>query len=103
MVVMRPNHMHIWGLGHKYGMRLKPFHFREELGWAPDLDELNDAVSERTKLIAVCNPNNPTGYILTEAEMDGVVAAAARVGAWLLADEVYSGAERLTDTQTPSF
>ncbi|MBL7183091.1 MAG: aminotransferase class I/II-fold pyridoxal phosphate-dependent enzyme [Anaerolineae bacterium] len=103
MVVMLPNYMQIWGLGHNYGMRLKPFHLREELGWAPDLDELNDAVSERTKLIAVCNPNNPTGYILTEAEMDGVVAAAARVGAWLLADEVYSGAERLTDTQTPSF
>ena len=103
MVVMLPNYMQIWGIGHNYGMRLKPFHLREELGWAPDLDELNDAVSERTKLIAVCNPNNPTGYILTEAEMDGVVAAAARVGAWLLGDEVYSGAERLTDTQTPSF
>ena len=103
MVVMLPNYMQIWGLGHNYGMRLKPFHLREELGWAPDLDELHDAVSERTKLIAVCNPNNPTGYILTEAEMDGVVAAAARVGAWLLADEVYSGTERLTDTQTPSF
>ncbi len=103
MVVMLPNYMQIWGLGHNYGMRLKPFHLREELGWAPDLDELNDAVSERTKLIAVCNPDNPTGYILTEAEMDGVVAAAARVGAWLLADEVYSGAEQLTDTQTPSF
>jgi aspartate/methionine/tyrosine aminotransferase len=103
MVVMLPNYMQIWGLGHNYGMRLKPFHLKEELGWAPDLDELNDAVSERTKLIAVCNPNNPTGYILTEAEMDGIVAAAARVGAWLLADEVYSGAERLTDTQTPSF
>lgn len=35
--------------------------------------------------------------------MDAVVAAAERVGAWLLADEVYSGAERLSDTQTPSF
>jgi aspartate/methionine/tyrosine aminotransferase len=35
--------------------------------------------------------------------MDGIVTAAERVGAWLLADEVYSGAERLTDTQTPSF
>ena len=40
---------------------------------------------------------------MSSAEMDAVVAAAARVGAWLLADEVYSGAERLTDEQTPSF
>jgi aspartate/methionine/tyrosine aminotransferase len=60
-------------------------------------------VSKKTKLIAVCNPNNPTGYILTPEEMDAIVAAAERVGAWLLADEVYSGAEHLTDTETPSF
>jgi aspartate/methionine/tyrosine aminotransferase len=54
-------------------------------------------------LIAVCNPNNPTGYTLTEAEMDAIVAAAEKCGAWILADEVYAGAERLTDVQTPSF
>jgi aspartate/methionine/tyrosine aminotransferase len=103
IVIMLPNYMQIWGIAHNSRMQVKDFHLREERGWAPDLDELNDAVSGRTRLIAVCNPNNPTGYILTGAEMDGVVAAAARVGAWLLADEVYSGAERLTDTQTPSF
>jgi aspartate/methionine/tyrosine aminotransferase len=82
---------------------VKAFHLREDLGWAPDLSELNDVVSENTKLIAICNPNNPTGYMLTEEEMDVIVDTAERVGAWLLADEVYSGAERLTDTQTPSF
>jgi aspartate/methionine/tyrosine aminotransferase len=100
---MLPNYMQIWGVAHNSGMQVRPFHLIEEQGWAPDLDELNQVVSARTKLIAVCNPNNPTGYILTEAEMDGIVTAAERVGAWLLADEVYSGAERLTDDQTPSF
>jgi len=103
MVVMMPNYLQIWGIGHNYGYRVKTFQLREELGWAPDLDELNDKVSDETKLIAVCNPNNPTGAIMTEEEMDGVVAAADRVGAWLLADEVYGGAERLSDEQTPSF
>ncbi|GAF92610.1 unnamed protein product, partial [marine sediment metagenome] len=78
-------------------------HLQEEQGWAPDLGELDEVVTERTKLVAVCNPNNPTGYILTQEEMDAIVAAAERVGAWLLADEVYRGAERLTDTETPSF
>jgi len=103
MVVMLPNYMQVWGVAHNLGARVRAFHLREERGWAPDLDELNDVVSEKTKLIAVCNPDNPTGYILTEDEMDAIVAAAERVGAWLLADEVYSGAERLTNTQTPSF
>ncbi len=54
-------------------------------------------------MIAVCNPNNPTGRILTDSEMDTIVAAADRVGAWLLSDEVYAGAECLTDRETPSF
>ena len=103
MVTMLPNYMQIWGIGHNYGFRVGAFHLQEELGWAPDLDELNEAVTEKTKLIAVCNPNNPTGYTLTSEEMDAIVAAAELVGAWLLADEVYSGAERLSDTETPSF
>jgi aspartate/methionine/tyrosine aminotransferase len=103
LVVMLPNYMQIWGAAQNLGMRVKTFHLREELGWAPDLDELNEAVSEETRLIAICNPDNPTGHILTEGEMEAIVAAAERVDAWLLADEVYSGAERLSDTETPSF
>jgi aspartate/methionine/tyrosine aminotransferase len=103
MAMMLPNYMQIWGIAHNFGVRVRAFHLKEDRGWAPDLDELNDVVSERTKLIAVCNPDNPTGYILTAAEMDAIVAAAGRVGAWLLADEVYSGAERVTDIETPSF
>jgi aspartate/methionine/tyrosine aminotransferase len=103
LVMMLPNYMQIWGLAKSLGIAVKPFHLREERGWAPDLDELAAAVSARTKVIAVCNPNNPTGRILTGAEMDAIVAAAERAGAWLLADEVYAGAERLTDEETPSF
>ncbi len=103
MVVMLPNYLLVWGAARNFGARVKTFPLREDRGWAPDLDALNEAVTEATTLIAVCNPNNPTGYILTEAEMDAIVAAAERVGAWILADEVYSGAEQWTDTQTPSF
>ncbi len=103
IVVMLPNYMQIWGIARNYGMQIKTFHLNEAQQWAPDLAELDEAVSDRTKLIAVCNPNNPTGYILAEAEMEAIVAAAERVGAWLLADEVYSGTEQHTDIQTPSF
>jgi aspartate/methionine/tyrosine aminotransferase len=103
IVVMLPNYMQIWGVAINNGLGLKTFHLREDNGWSPDLDELNDVVNANTKLIAVCNPNNPTGYILTAAEMDAVVKTAERVGAWVLSDEVYAGAERLTDEQTDSF
>ena len=102
-VIMRPNYLQAWGLAKNRGVTVKDFDLIEERGWAPDLDQLARAVTPKTRLIAVCNPNNPTGRILTVAEMDAIVAAAQRCGAWILADEVYAGAERETDTQTPSF
>jgi aspartate/methionine/tyrosine aminotransferase len=103
IVIMLPNYMQIWGIARNHGLSIKTFNLREDRAWEPDLDELESAVSTNTKLIAICNPNNPTGRILTEAEMDAIIGIADKVGAWILADEVYSGAERLTDEQTPSF
>jgi aspartate/methionine/tyrosine aminotransferase len=103
IAVMLPNYMHAWGTAHNVGLEVREFHLRSECGWAPDLDELRSLVGDRTRAITVCNPNNPTGYILNEAEMDEIVSIADSVGAWLIADEVYSGAERLADRQTPSF
>ena len=49
------------------------------------------------------NPNNPTGHILDEAEMQAMVEVADAVGAWIVADEVYAGTERERDAITPSF
>lgn len=103
IVVMLPNYMQVWGLAKNHGLDLRTFHLDERAGWAVDTASLVDAVTPATRLIAVCNPNNPTGHIMTEAEMDAVVAAADRAGAWILADEVYAGAERETDAETPSF
>jgi aspartate/methionine/tyrosine aminotransferase len=103
IVVMLPNYMQIWGVAKNHGLKVKTFHLLEEKGWAPDVAELEAAVTPHTRLIAVCNPNNPTGRILTEAEMDAIVACADRVGAWILADEVYRGADRLSDQENPSF
>lgn len=103
IVIMLPNYMQIWGVSHNFGYKVNPFSLKEELGWGVDLDELKRTVSPKTKLIALVNPNNPTGHILSAEEMDAIVAAAARVGAWLLCDEVYAGAERVTDKFTPSF
>ena len=100
---MTPNYAQLWGAAQNHGFTTRTFSLDESSHWALNLTELDAAVTPRTKLIAVCNPNNPTGHILTAAEMDAIIAAAARVGAWLLADEVYAGCERTTDEFTPSF
>ena len=102
VVVMVPNYMQIWGVAEEMGARPVAFHLREENEWAPDLDELRRVVTDRTRMITVCNPNNPTGYTLTDSEMDDIAAIADRVGAWLHADEVYRGAE-LDGIERPSF
>ncbi|PYQ15764.1 MAG: aspartate aminotransferase [Acidobacteria bacterium] len=94
VVLVLPNYMQLWGLVRALGATVVPVRLREETGWGLDAGELGRAVGSRTRLIAVCNPNNPTGAILSDAERKEIVAAAGRHGAWILADEVYRGAER---------
>ena len=102
VVMMVPNYMQIWGIVEEMGALPKAFHLREENNWAPDLDQLRTLVDDKTKMIAVCNPNNPTGYTLTREEMQEIVEIAESVGAWVYADEVYRGAE-LDGVEIPSF
>lgn len=102
VIFMMPNYMQMWGLVRSFGAVLKPLWLREKLGWAPDLDELRSLVTPKTKLIIVTNPNNPTGAVLSGKSVSAIVEAADRVGAWIVADEVYQGAER-TGKTTPSF
>ena len=103
VVVMEPGYRQIRGIAQNAGAHVRAFPLDPARSWRPDLGAFEAAVTDRTKLIAVTNPNNPVGTILTEREMDAVVAAARRSGAWLLADEVYRGTERLADDLTPTF
>ena len=102
LVYMMPNYMQIYGLAESFGIKVKSYHLHEELGWALDIDELKRLVTERTKMISVCNPNNPTGSVLSEEAMEEIVRLAREVGAWIHADEIYRGAE-LEGGKTPSF
>src|SRR5258708_1474158 len=102
VIMMLPNYMQLWGLFRGFGAEIRPLWLHEERNWAPDLDELEEGITPKTKLIDICNPNNPTGAVLSEADMERIVAAARRADVWLLADEVYRGAE-LSGDVTPSF
>ena len=102
-IMMLPNYMQIWGIAKNHDLIIKTFQLQEKEGWAMNVAELEEAVTSETKLIAVCNPNNPTGHTLVETEMDAVVACAERVGAWILSDEVYRGADRVSEEENPSF
>jgi hypothetical protein len=79
-----------------------PLPLREENRWNLDLDDLRRALTPRTRVIALCNPNNPTGAILSPEAMREVAGLAAAQGCWIVADEVYRGAER-EGHESPSF
>ena len=55
-----------------------------------DVDRLEDAVTDRTKMIIFNSPSNPTGVCATEDEIKGVADLAARHGICLVSDEIYS-------------
>jgi aspartate/methionine/tyrosine aminotransferase len=102
VVFMMPNYMQIAGFARSFGATVKPLWLRQELQWGIDISELPRLIGPKTKLVAICNPSNPTGSVLQKEEREAIVAAAEKVGAWILADEVYRGAE-FDGAMTPSF
>lgn len=99
LVVLMPNYMQITGLARALGATVRPWWLREsgtgeQARWTVDLDELEALVTDRTRAVVICNPNNPTGSRLDTALLDSVCRHAARVGAWVIGDEIYGGAER---------
>jgi aspartate/methionine/tyrosine aminotransferase len=102
VVVLLPSYMQSVGLVESLGARVREVWLREENGWQPERTEIEAAMNDQTRVIVVTNPNNPTGAILNDEARNAIVNAAERVGAWILADEVYTGAE-LDRPETPSF
>ncbi len=102
VVMMAPNYMQTWGLARAFAGTVREWQLRETGGrWRPDLDALRSLLTPRTKLLIVCNPNNPTGACFDAATLDAICREAARHGTWILSDEIYRGAE-LDGCETPS-
>jgi aspartate/methionine/tyrosine aminotransferase len=106
VVVMMPNYLQVRGLGLALQAEVRHWMLVETRGkddsrWAPDLDALRALVTDRTRAILICNPNNPTGARLTASELDEICRIADRAGAWVVSDEIYRGAE-LDGVETPT-
>ena len=102
VAMMLPNYLQTWGLAQNFGAQVRGFHLHASHRWDPSVDEIGAAIAPGTKLVVITNPHNPTGYILSDEARRAILERTAAVGAWLLADEVYQGAERDGRT-TPSF
>jgi aspartate/methionine/tyrosine aminotransferase len=97
-----PNYMQLWGVPRSLGAETRTFNLRLDRGWEPDWEEFEKAVVKGTRMVYVSNPNNPTGAVLSDAAMNRIVERCDSVGAYLIADEVYLGAE-ISRPRTKSF
>ena len=88
-----PNYMQYGGVPKSLGAKVHTFRLRMDRDWEPDWEEFERAVNAKTRLVYVSNPNNPTGSVLSLGAMRRMVRRCEEVGAYLLADEVYLGAE----------
>jgi aspartate/methionine/tyrosine aminotransferase len=87
-----PNFMQVDGLGRALGMNVQRLPLLPDQGWQIDPDALMKA-ADGVKLIAVTNPGNPTGAVLSSRSREALLEVARKTGAWLLVDEIYRGGE----------
>lgn len=69
-----------------------------ENGFVPELDQIKEAISERTKAILINSPSNPTGGVLSDEILAGIAELSQKHGFWVISDEIY---ERLVYGVTP--
>jgi aspartate/methionine/tyrosine aminotransferase len=72
------------------GAKAVPIRLREEMDFRLDVDELAGLINDRTKLIIINSPQNPTGGVLTKIDIDRVASAIGDRNIMVLSDEIYS-------------
>jgi aspartate/methionine/tyrosine aminotransferase len=72
------------------GAKAVPIQLREEMDFRLDVGELEGLINDRTKLIILNSPHNPTGGVLTKEDIDGIARAIGERDIIVLTDEIYS-------------
>lgn len=84
-----PTYQPLYEIPRTLGADVEYWHIQEELGWQPDIAELERLIRPNTKLICINNASNPLGTVLSREALEGIVEIARSVGAYVLSDEVY--------------
>ena len=89
VISIMPTYQQLYSIPEAYGADLQLLTLREENDFLPDLEELRALVNEKTRLICINNPNNPTGALMSEELLRSIAEIARSVGAYVMCDEVY--------------
>lgn len=102
VISVLPTYQQHYSIPESFGADTQILQLTEETGFLPDLVKLRELATPGTKLIAINNPNNPTGALMDRAYLEQIVEIARSVGAWILCDEVYRGTDQDGSGETVS-
>ncbi|WP_046121126.1 aminotransferase [Ensifer aridi] len=97
VISVLPTYQQHYSIPESIGADTQILKLTEKTGFLPDLEELKKLATPGTKLIAINNPNNPTGSLMDRAYLEEIVEIARACGAWILCDEVYRGTDQEGD------
>lgn len=102
VVSVVPTYQQHYSIPASLGAEVRLLTLQEHDGFLPDLERLKTLVTRETKLIALTNPNNPTGALIERPMLEEIVDIADSVGAAVLCDEVYRGTAQTGDGSSTS-
>ena len=102
VVAVIPTYQQHYSIPESIGAEVHHLRLTEANAFLPDLDELRSLVTPDTRLIAINNPNNPTGSLMDADLLKDIVEIASEADAWLLCDEVYRGTDQQGSGMTVS-
>lgn len=91
VVSVVPTYQQHYSIPESLGCNVKLYFLKEENNWLPDLEELDEIITPKTKLLCLNNPNNPTGSVIPDWMLEKITEIAERKNVWILSDEVYRG------------
>jgi aspartate/methionine/tyrosine aminotransferase len=90
VVVVTPTYQSLYEIAHSIGCRIIPWRLEPgPAGWQPDLEQLERIVTPRTRLMVLNFPNNPTGWLPTQNELEIIIDFARKHDLTIFSDEMY--------------
>ena len=90
VICLEPVYQPLSSIAESIGCIVKPWRLRFERGYVPDIDELKSLMTNRTRMVVVNFPHNPTGTTITHEQQQELIDAVERVGAYLVWDSAFA-------------
>lgn len=98
IITILPTYQQLYSLPESFGVDVSFVKLKTETNWIPDISDFEALISEKTKMICLTNPNNPTGTSFTALFLEKLVALARKYQLYIFVDEAYRGASDTKET-----